>query len=153
MDRTAVILLVEDDEDHAMMATIAFEDLDVGYRIYWVRDGKEAMDYLYRMGTFVNPEDSPRPDLILLDLRLPLIDGHEVLKATKESCELREIPVVVLTSSQNQADISRAYSNYANSYLVKPMNSDTLVKMIGSIGVYWLKWNQHPGEFDQNLTG
>jgi two-component system, response regulator len=153
MDGTADILLVEDDEDHAMMATIAFEDLDVGYRIHWVRDGKEAIEYLYRRGRFVNPEDSPRPDLILLDLRLPLIDGHEVLKATKESCELREIPVVILTSSQNQADIARAYSNYANSYLVKPMNSDTLVKMIGSLGVYWLKWNQHPREFNQNQTG
>lgn len=153
MDGTAVILLVEDDEDHAMMATLAFEDLDVGYGIHWVRDGKEAMDYLYRRGRFVNPEDSPRPDLILLDLRLPVIDGHEVLKATKESCELRAIPVVVLTSSQNQADIMRAYSNHANSYLVKPMSSDTLVKMIGALGIYWLKWNQHPGKNEQNQTG
>ena len=95
--------------------------------------------------SFINPEDSPRPDLILLDLRLPVIDGHEVLKAAKESCELRAIPVVILTSSQNKADINRAYSNHANSYLVKPMSSDTLVKMIGSLGVYWLKWNRNPG--------
>jgi CheY-like chemotaxis protein len=145
MDRAAVILLVEDDEDHAMLVTLAFEDLDMGYGIHWVKNGKEAMDYLYHKGGFINPEDSPRPDLILLDLRLPVIDGHEVLKAVKESCELRVIPVVILTSSQNKADITRAYSNYANSYLVKPMSSDTLVKMIGSLGVYWLKWNRNPG--------
>ena len=140
-----MILLVEDDEDHAMLVTLAFEDLDMGYGIHWVKNGKEAMDYLYHKGEFINPEDSPRPDLILLDLRLPVIDGHEVLKAIKESCELRAIPVVILTSSQNKADITRAYSNHANSYLVKPMSSDTLVKMIGSLGVYWLKWNRNPG--------
>ena len=145
MDGTAVILLVEDDEDHAMLVTLAFENLDMGYGIHWVKNGKEAMDYLYHKGEFINPEDSPRPDLILLDLRLPVIDGHEVLKAAKESCELRAIPVVILTSSQNKADINRAYSNHANSYLVKPMSSDTLVKMIGSLGVYWLKWNRNPG--------
>ena len=145
MDGTAVILLVEDDEDHAMLVTLAFENLDMGYGIHWVKNGKEAMDYLYHKGEFINPEDSPRPDLILLDLRLPVIDGHEVLKAIKESCELRAIPVVILTSSQNKADIKRAYSNHANSYLVKPMSSDTLVKMIGSLGVYWLKWNRNPG--------
>ena len=145
MDGAAVILLVEDDEDHAMLVTLAFENLDMGYGIHWVKNGKEAMDYLYHKGEFINPEDSPRPDLILLDLRLPVIDGHEVLKAVKESCELRAIPVVILTSSQNKADITRAYSNYANSYLVKPMSSDTLVKMIGSLGVYWLKWNRNPG--------
>ena len=145
MDGTAVILLVEDDEDHAMLVTLAFENLDMGYGIHWVKNGKEAMDYLYHKGEFINQEDSPRPDLILLDLRLPVIDGHEVLKAIKESCELRAIPVVILTSSQNKADIKRAYTNYANSYLVKPMSSDTLVKMIGSLGVYWLKWNRNPG--------
>ena len=145
MDRAAVILLVEDDEDHAMLVTLAFENLDMGYGIHWVKNGKEAMDYLYHKGEFINQEDSPRPDLILLDLRLPVIDGHEVLKAIKESCELRAIPVVILTSSQNKTDITKAYTNYANSYLVKPMSSDTLVKMIGSLGFYWLKWNRNPG--------
>ena len=142
MDSAGVILLVEDDEDHAMLVTLAFENLDMCYVIHWVKNGKEAMDYLYHKSEFINPEDSPRPDLILLDLRLPVMDGHEVLKAVKESCELRAIPVVILTSSQNKADITRAYSNYANSYLVKPMSSDTLVMMIGSLGVYWLKWNR-----------
>jgi CheY-like chemotaxis protein len=144
MDRPAVILLIEDNEDHAMMVTLAFENLYMPYRLHWVKNGEEAMDYLNHRGGFINPEKSPRPDLILLDLRLPLIDGHEVLKAIKESCDLRVIPVVVLTSSENKGDIMRAYSNYANSYLVKPMSSDTLVKMIISLGDYWLNWNRHP---------
>ncbi len=144
MERPAVILLVEDNEDHAMLVTLAFEDLNLEYGFHWVKNGKEALDYLHRRDGFINPEDSPRPDLILLDLRLPLIDGHEVLKAIKESSDLRTIPVVVLTTSQNKGDIMRAYSNYANSYLVKPMSSDTLVKMIVSLGDYWLKWNRQP---------
>jgi len=139
-----VILLVEDNEDHAMLVTLAFEDLELKYELHWVKNGSEAMDYLYQRGVYSNPENSPRPDLILLDLRLPLIDGHEVLKAVKESCDLKTIPVVILTSSENQGDITRAYSNYANSYLVKPMSSDLLVKMVDSLGEYWLKWNRHP---------
>ena len=139
-----MILLVEDNEDHAMLVTLAFEDLELKYELHWVKNGSEAMDYLYQRGVYSNPENSPRPDLILLDLRLPLIDGHEVLKAVKESCDLKTIPVVILTSSENQGDIKRAYSNYANSYLVKPMSSDLLVKMVDSLGEYWLKWNRHP---------
>jgi CheY-like chemotaxis protein len=144
MEKTSVILLVEDNEDHAMLVTLAFEDLDLKYGLHWVKNGAEAMDYLYQRGVYSNPENSPRPDLILLDLRLPLIDGHEVLKTVKESYGLRAIPVVILTSSENKGDIIRAYSNYANSYLVKPTSSITLVKMIISLGDYWLKWNRHP---------
>jgi len=152
MERSAVILLVEDNEDHAMLVTLAFEDLGMKHELHWVKDGEEAMDYLYHKGGFSNPKDSPRPDLILLDLRLPLMDGHEVLKAIKESCDLRAIPVVILTSSQNNGDIMRAYSNYANSYLVKPMSSETLLKMTGSLEDYWLKWNRHPVQCGQNQT-
>lgn len=144
MDPSAVILLIEDNEDHAMLVTLAFEDLDMHCRLHWVKNGVEAMDYLYHRGEFINPLHSPRPDLILLDLGLPLIDGHGVLKAIKESEELRAIPVVILTTSQNKDDIMRAYSNNANSYLIKPMSSDILVKMIGSLVDYWLKWNRHP---------
>jgi CheY-like chemotaxis protein len=144
MDRPLVILLVEDNEDHAMLVTLALEEVGMGYGLHWVKNGEEAMDYLYHKDMFAKTEDNPRPDLILLDLRLPLMDGHEVLKAVKESCDLKTIPVVILTSSENQGDIARAYSNYANSYLVKPMSSDLLVKMVDSLGEYWLKWNRHP---------
>jgi len=140
-DRPAVILLIEDDETHAMLFTRAFEDVLISHEIYWMSCGDEALDYLFRKGKYAKPEDSPRPDLILLDLRLPVVDGIEVLRAIKGSLDLRAIPVVILTTSENRADITKAYSNYANSYLVKPMGSDMFREMMTVLGNYWLKWN------------
>ncbi len=140
-DHPALILLVEDDDTHAMLITRAFKDVEISHEIYWVSSGDEALEYLFRRGKYAHPEDSPRPDLVLLDLRLPVIDGHEVLRAVKESEDLKALPVVILTTSQNKADISRAYSCYANSYLVKPMGLDKLREMISALGNYWLRWN------------
>ena len=140
-DRPAVILLIEDDETHAMLFTRAFEDVLISHEIYWMSCGDEALDYLFRKGKYAKPEDSPRPDLILLDLRLPVVDGHEILRAIKGSMDLRALPVVILTTSENKADIAKAYSNYANSYLVKPMGSDMFREMTDVLGNYWLKWN------------
>jgi CheY-like chemotaxis protein len=140
-NRPAVILLIEDDETHAVLITRAFEDVEINHEIRWLCCGDEALDYLFRKGKFANPEDSPRPDLIILDLRLPVVDGHEVLRAIKESEDLKALPVVILSTSQNKADIAKAYSNYANSYLVKPMGSDMFREMMDALGTYWLKWN------------
>jgi CheY-like chemotaxis protein len=140
-DRPAVILLIEDDETHAMLITRAFEDVKIGHEIHWLCCGDEALDYLFHKGKFADPEDSPRPDLILLDLRLPVVDGHDVLRAIKGSEDLKALPVVILSTSQNKADIAKAYSNYANSYLVKPMGSDMFREMMDALGNYWLKWN------------
>jgi two-component system, response regulator len=140
-DRPAVILLIEDDETHAMLITRAFEDVLISHEIRWLCCGDEALDYLLQRGKFADPKDCPRPDLILLDLRLPVVDGHEVLRAIKGSEELKALPVVILTTSRNDADIARAYSNYANSYLVKPMGSDMFREMMTALGNYWLKWN------------
>ena len=140
-DRPAVILLIEDDETHAMLITRAFEDVKIGHEIRWVCRGDEALDYLFREGKFADPEDSPRPDLILLDLRLPVVDGHDILRAIKGSEDLKALPVVILSTSQNKADIAKAYSNYANSYLVKPMGADKFREMMNALGSYWLKWN------------
>ncbi|HWQ18337.1 MAG TPA: response regulator [Methanotrichaceae archaeon] len=144
-NRPALILLIEDDETHAMLTSRAFEDVEIKHEIRWVCSGDEAMDYLFRRGKFTDPKDSPRPDLILLDLRIPVVDGHEILKAVKESDDLKPLPVVILTTSQNRADMDRAYSNHANSYLVKPMGSDKFREMIDALGTYWLKWNQRMG--------
>jgi CheY-like chemotaxis protein len=140
-DRPAVILLIEDDETHAMLITRAFENVSISHEIHWMSSGDEAMDYLFRKGNYADPKDSPRPDLVLLDLRLPVVDGHEVLRAIKGSNELKALPVVILTTSLNGADIAKAYSNYANSYLVKPMGSDMFREMADVLGNYWLKWN------------
>lgn len=140
-DRPAVILLIEDDETHAMLITRALEDVLISHEIHWLCCGDEALDYLLQRGKYADPKDCPRPDLILLDLRLPVVDGHEVLRAIKGSQELKALPVVILTTSRNDADISRAYSNYANSYLVKPMGSEMFREMMTALGNYWLKWN------------
>lgn len=138
-----VILLVEDEEAHAILTMRALEDAQVAKDVHWVADGVEAMDYLFRHGTYADENTSPRPDLILLDLRLPKLDGHEVLKAIKESGELRDIPVVILTTSESDADMIKAYSNYANSYLVKPVEFNKFRDMIRDMDFYWLAWNQH----------
>jgi two-component system response regulator len=141
VDKLATVLLVEDDETHAMLVMRCFEKMEVN-NIHWVSDGEEAMDYLMHRGKHSDREKSPRPDLILLDLRLPKRDGHEVLKDIKNSDELRTIPVVILTTSKNMCDVKAAYINHANSYLVKPLGFDKFQKMTEDLGIYWLKWNQ-----------
>ena len=138
---SAVILLVEDEEAHALLVMRVLEERRVANKIYWVKDGEEALDFLYRRGRYA---EAPRPDLILLDLRLPRKDGHEVLMEIKQSEELRVIPVVVLTTSESEADMMRAYIQYANSYLVKPLDFEKFEQMIEHVGFYWLVWNRHP---------
>lgn len=142
--KPAVILLVEDDEAHAMLIIRSLEDAKVANKIYWIGDGEEALDYLFHRGKHADKGKSPRPDLILLDLRLPKLDGHEVLKEIKKSDELRAIPVVVLTTSENEGDMIQAYSNYVNSYLVKPIDFGEFSAIVRELGFYWLIWNQHP---------
>ena len=140
-NKLATVLLVEDDETHAMLIMRSFEEMGVE-KIQWVSDGQQAMDYLQHRGKYADNEKSSPPDVILLDLRLPKLNGHEVLKQIKSLEELRTIPVVILTTSKNEYDISKAYMNYANSYLVKPLGLDKFQEMIKEIEVYWLEWNQ-----------
>lgn len=141
IDKATSVLLVDDDETHALLIKRSFTEIGIE-RIYWVGDGEEALDYLFRRGKYADEEKSPRPDLILLDLRLPKRDGHEVLKELKATEDLKVIPVVVLTTSMNRYDIRNAYGNHANSYLVKPMGLGKFQQMIKDLGVYWLEWNQ-----------
>jgi len=140
-NKLATVLLVEDDETHAMLIMRSFEEMGVE-KIQWVGDGQQAMDYLQHRGKYADNEKSSPPDVILLDLRLPKLNGHEVLKQIKSLEELRTIPVVILTTSKNEYDISKAYMNYANSYLVKPLGLDKFQEMVKEIEVYWLEWNQ-----------
>ena len=139
-----VILLVEDDPAHAEIVIRNLEGFRLGNRLMHLADGQEALDYLYCRGEFADPESSPRPGLILLDLRLPKVDGLEVLETVKRDPDLRQIPVVILTTSAAEADMLGAYKNHANSYMVKPVAFDDFVAMMKAIGYYWLVWNKHP---------
>ncbi len=142
-----VILLIEDNESHAELVIRSMRDQRVANIIYHVVDGQQALDFLFHSGDYMNEENSPRPNLILLDLRLPKVDGLEVLKIIKETENLRRIPIVVLTSSDAESDIARSYDYHANSYVVKPLEFKTFIKLMGDLGFYWLGWNvqPHPG--------
>lgn len=138
------ILLVEDNPDHAELIRRSFADHRVVNDIYHVVDGEAALDYLFRRGVYSDPSTSPKPHVILLDLRLPKVDGLEVLKNIRQSPDLRTVPVVVLTTSQADQDVARAYGEYANSYLVKPVDFAGFSKMMEDLGFYWLGWNHYP---------
>lgn len=138
-----VILLVEDDQAHAEIVRRNLEDFRVANHLEHVSDGQAALDYLHGQGAW-SGRHAPRPHVILLDLRLPRIDGLEVLRTIKEDATLSSIPVVVLTTSDAEADMARAYESHVNSYLVKPLDLNQFVSLIKSLGYYWLAWNKHP---------
>lgn len=139
-----IILLVEDDPAHAEIVRRNLEGSRIANRLLHVEDGQAALDYLYRRAEFSDPVKSPRPGLILLDLRLPKVDGLEVLKIVKADPDLCRIPVVVLTTSAAETDIARAYDSHANSYIIKPVDFSQFVKLMETLGYYWLAWNRHP---------
>jgi len=139
-----VILHIEDNEDHADLVKRTLRKHRVANELFVVKDGEEALDYLFRRGKFESPEKGPRPSVVLLDLRLPKIDGLEVLRIIKTTDELSRIPVVVLTSSEAEKDVARACDFHANSYLVKPIGFDKFTEMMEHLGFYWLSWNRYP---------
>lgn len=137
------ILLVEDDPTHAEIVRRSFEGFRVANRLIQVGDGQAALDYLQQQGSREDA-DQPLPNLILLDLHIPKIDGLEVLRILKSSPELREIPVVVLATSANTEDIAKAYDLGANSYLVKPADFVDFCERMSTLRDYWLAWNHYP---------
>ncbi|MDP2875186.1 MAG: response regulator [Holophaga sp.] len=139
-----LILLVEDDPAHAEIVRRNLEDARVANRLVHVSDGQAALDYLFRQGAYVDPEKFPRPGLVLLDLRLPKVDGLEVLRTAKSDPGLNNIPIVILTTSSSESDMARAYECQANSYLVKPVDLADFKAMMETFGFYWLAWNQYP---------
>ena len=138
------ILLVEDDPAHAEIVRRNLEDFRVANRMVHVEDGQAALDYLFRQAAFADPQSSPRPSLILLDLRLPKVDGLEVLRRIKEDEDLKRIPTVVLTTSAAESDTVNAYSHGAGSYLVKPVDFEKFTMLMEAFGFYWLAWNRFP---------
>ena len=141
-----VILLVEDDPAHAEIVRRNFEDFRLANRLIHVSDGQAALDYLFRRDNFADPAQSPRPHLLLLDLRLPKVDGLEVLRTVKADADLARIPVVILTTSAAESDVARAYGHHANSYLVKPVDLPQFIQLMQALGYYWIAWNQFPFE-------
>jgi len=138
------ILLVEDDEAHAEIVRRNFKDSRVANRLIHLTDGEAALDYLYRRNGFSDPSASPRPGIVLLDLRLPKVDGLEVLQTIKTDPSLSRIPTVILTTSSAESDMVKAYGHHANSYLVKPVDFSQFTKLMEVFGYYWLAWNQSP---------
>ncbi len=144
------ILLVEDNADHAELIRRSFSANQVANRLNTVTDGQAALDYLFRQGRYTDPAANPRPDVILLDLRLPKVDGLEVLRQIKADEGLRNIPVVILTSSAADRDLTQAYARHANSYLVKPVSFKQFTELMADLGYYWLGWNRYPWEGAEN---
>lgn len=139
-----IILLVEDDLAHAEIVKRNFEDFRLANRIIHLEDGQAALDYLYHKGDFTDSQAFPRPDIVLLDLRLPRVDGLEVLREVKSDPVLHQIPVVILTTSAAEADRVKAYDYHANSYLVKPVDFSQFIELMKAFGYYWLAWNESP---------
>lgn len=140
-----IVLLIEDDPAHAEIVKRNFEKSRIANSLIHLSDGQTALDYLYRRDVFADPVSSPRPGIILLDLRLPKVDGLQVLKTVKGDSALENIPVVILTTSSAESDIVKAYEYHANSYLVKPVDFNKFTELMDTLGYYWLVWNKHPG--------
>jgi CheY-like chemotaxis protein len=134
-----IILLADDDEDDRMLAKDALAESRLANDLHMVEDGEELMAYLQRQGKYRNLVESPRPGLILLDLNMPRKDGREALKEIKADASLRQIPIVILTTSQAEEDIYRTYDLGANSFITKPVMFESLVKVMKDIGTYWFE--------------
>ena len=143
-DRGVEILLVEDNPDDVELTLLALRRHKLANHVEVARDGAEALDFVFGTGAFTGRELRDGPKMILLDLKLPRIDGLEVLKRLKADARTRMIPVVVLTSSQEESDIVGSYQLGVNSYIVKPVDFTQFVEAMRHVGLYWLLVNQAP---------
>jgi CheY-like chemotaxis protein len=139
-----VVVVADDDEDDRLMTKEAFEESGVGGTLLFVQDGAELMDYLYQRGQFAQPESSPRPSLILLDLNMPRMDGREALKAIKTDEQLKTIPVTIFTTSNAQEDVIRSYGLGGNCFVSKPVTFSGLVDAIKQLGQFWFQLAEVP---------
>lgn len=138
------ILLVEDNPQDAELTIRALKKHHITNQIFVLEDGAEALDFIFCQGKYTQREITNHPKVVLLDLKLPKVNGLEVLKAIKEDERLRSIPVVIVTSSRQDPDIETAYKYGANSYVVKPVDFDGFVEAMTKLGLYWLLVNQSP---------
>jgi len=142
--RNNVILLVEDDPDDELLTLRALEKNNIMNKVVVARDGAEALDYLFGAGAYADNDTNIKPQVVLLDLKLPKIDGLEVLRRLREDERTKLMPVVVLTSSDEEQDIVDSYSLGANSYIRKPVDFNQFAEAIRQLGLYWLILNEPP---------
>ncbi len=138
------ILLVEDNPAHARLIMYGLQDFEISTDVVHVDDGQAALDYMFQRGRYADTAHLARPHMILLDLHLPRVDGLDVLKEIKASEELRDIPVIILTTSNAEKDAKKAYQQFANSFLVKPNDFDKFKDLLEYLGDYWLGYNYPP---------
>ena len=144
VEQSVQILLVEDNPDDVELTLHAFQKHNVANHIHVVRDGAEALDFLFRTGAYKNRRIEDNVYVVLLDLKLPKVNGLEVLRRMKEDPRTRMIPVVVLTSSKQDRDIQESYHLGVNSYIVKPVNFEQFTEAVRQLGLYWLLLNEPP---------
>jgi CheY-like chemotaxis protein len=137
--KPVTVLMADDDPDERLLTESAFRESRIVNELRFVEDGVELMDYLKRRGRYADPQQYPRPGLILLDLNMPRMDGREALQEIKSDPQLRRIPVVVLTTSRDKKDVYKTYSLGVNSFIVKPVSFDDLVELFKTLRSYWFE--------------
>lgn len=137
--RSITIIIADDDPEDRMLAEDALKESRLVNDIRFVEDGEELLEYLQHRGKYADPDDAPRPGMILLDLNMPRMDGREALREIKNDPELRRIPVVVLTTSKAEEDIYRSYDLGVNSFIIKPVTFDSLVNIMRVLETYWFE--------------
>ncbi len=138
------IMVAENDEDDRALVKFAFAECKLSNTVYFVEDGEQLLDYLYHRGGYQDTVHVVRPDLILLDLDMPKINGHEALKEIKNDPQLRSIPVVIFTTSKSTRDINSTYNMGANSFIVKPVTYDGLIQVMNVLAEYWSEISELP---------